>query len=612
MSVVSNPVKIKKNSRRSRENDWRLFLKLVPYLGSHRKALVTALALLIPLSIAGAIQPLIIGQAISLLRGENTWFFLKDLALQQGLNFLIGLMLGAILVRLAFAATQGFIIQKIGQEITATIRKDLFKHITSLSSSFFDRAPVGKLVTRMTSDVEALGDVFASGAIGVISDFIYILTIVVIIYAVEWRLASMLLLMLIPVSALIIYFQRQFRRANYQGREELSKLNSILQENIAGINVVQLFRRERFNSEMFRSINERYRQAIDKTIFHESAISATLEWISLVAIAAVLWLGGSFILDKSLNFGTLSTFILYAQILFNPIKQFADKFTTFQSGFTAIERISELMAEPIDIRDSEISLQNSLSQQKEINQKRSGEIRFENVWFGYKEDEFVIKNLTFTINPGEKIALVGPTGAGKSSIIRLLCRLYEPTKGRILVDGIDIRDIPQAELRRYIGVILQESFLFAGDVKRNITLGESYPIEQIEESARLTNIDRFIEQLPQGYDTQLRERGANLSGGQRQLLAFARVAIRNPSVLVLDEATSSLDVGTEASIQEALDRLLVNRTAIIIAHRLSTIRNVDRIFVLKQGELIESGSHDELMQQNGLYASLYKLQMLGS
>lgn len=611
MSVVSNPVKITKNIRRSRENDWRLFLKLVPYLGSHRKALVTALALLIPLSIAGAIQPLIIGQAISLLRGENTWFFLKDLALQQGLNFLIGLMLGAILVRLAFAATQGFIIQKIGQEITATIRKDLFKHITSLSSSFFDRAPVGKLVTRMTSDVEALGDVFASGAIGVISDFIYILTIVVIIYAVEWRLASMLLLMLIPVSALIIYFQRQFRRANYQGREELSKLNSILQENIAGINVVQLFRRERFNSEMFRSINERYRQAIDKTIFHESAISATLEWISLVAIAAVLWLGGSFILDKSLNFGTLSTFILYAQILFNPIKQFADKFTTFQSGFTAIERISELMTEPIDIRDSEISLQNSLSQQKEINQKRSGEIRFENVWFGYKEDEFVIKNLTFTINPGEKIALVGPTGAGKSSIIRLLCRLYEPTKGRILVDGIDIRDIPQAELRRYIGVILQESFLFAGDVKRNITLGESYPIEQIEESARLTNIDRFIEQLPQGYDTQLRERGANLSGGQRQLLAFARVAIRNPSVLVLDEATSSLDVGTEASIQEALDRLLVNRTAIIIAHRLSTIRNVDRIFVLKQGELIESGSHDELMQQNGLYASLYQLQMLG-
>jgi ATP-binding cassette, subfamily B, multidrug efflux pump len=612
MSVVSNPVNITKNSRRSRENDWRLFLKLFPYLGSHRKALVTALGLLIPLSIAGAIQPLIIGQAISLLRGENTWFFLKDLALQQGLNLLIGLMLGAILVRLAFAATQGYIIQKIGQEITATIRKDLFKHVTSLSSSFFDRAPVGKLVTRMTSDVEALGDVFASGAIGVVSDFIYILTIVVIIYAVEWRLASMLLLMLIPVSALIIYFQRQFRRANYQGREELSKLNSILQENIAGINVVQLFRRERFNSEMFRSINERYRQAIDKTIFHESAISATLEWISLVAIAAVLWLGGSFILDKSLNFGTLSTFILYAQILFNPIKQFADKFTTFQSGFTAIERISELMAEPIDIRDSEISLQNSLSQQKEINQRRSGEIRFDNVWFGYKEDEFVLKNLNFIINPGEKVALVGPTGAGKSSIIRLLCRLYEPTKGRILVDGIDIRDIPQAELRRYVGVILQESFLFAGDVKRNITLGESYPIEQIEESARLTNIDRFIEQLPQGYDTQLRERGSNLSGGQRQLLAFARVAIRNPSVLVLDEATSSLDVGTEASIQEALDRLLVNRTAIIIAHRLSTIRNVDRIFVLKQGELIESGNHDELMQQNGLYASLYKLQMLGS
>jgi ATP-binding cassette, subfamily B, multidrug efflux pump len=241
-----------------------------------------------------------------------------------------------------------------------------------------------------------------------------------------------------------------------------------------------------------------------------------------------------------------------------------------------------------------------------------GEIRFEKVWFGYKPNEFAIEDLNFVIKPGEKVALVGPTGAGKSSIIRLLCRLYEPTQGRILLDGIDIRDISQAELRRYIGVILQESFLFAGDVKRNISLGDDYSIEQVKHSARLTNVDRFIEELPQGYNTQLRERGTNLSGGQKQLIAFARVAIRNPSVLVLDEATSSLDVATEASIQEALDRLLVNRTAIIIAHRLSTIRNVDKILVLKQGKLVESGTHDDLIDRNGLYASLYKLQMLGS
>jgi ATP-binding cassette subfamily B protein len=278
------------------------------------------------------------------------------------------------------------------------------------------------------------------------------------------------------------------------------------------------------------------------------------------------------------------------------------------------------MNEPIEIRDPEqvtgkrqLGLErNSPTHQSLIANPQVGEIRFEHVWFGYKEDEYVLKGLNFTIHPGEKVALVGPTGAGKSSIIRLLCRLYEPTKGRILVDGIDIRDLPQAELRRYMAVILQDGFLFAGDVKSNITLGETYSFEEIQTSAQVTNVAGFIEQLPQGYDTQLRERGTNLSGGQKQLLAFARAAIRDPSILVLDEATASLDVGTEALIQEALDRLLEKRTAIIIAHRLSTIRNVDRILVLKRGQLVESGSHEELLQQDGLYASLYKLQMLGS
>jgi ATP-binding cassette subfamily B protein len=506
------------------------------------------------------------------------------------------------------------LVQKIGQEITAEVRQDLFDHVTSLAASFFDRTPVGRLITRIASDVEALGNVFASGAIGVVSDFVSIVAIVVTIYLVNWKLASILVFMLIPVTALIIYFQQQYRQANYKAREELSKLNSMLQENITGINIVQLFRREQYNSEMYRSINERYRLEVDKTIFHDSAVSATLEWIALVAIAAVLWAGGIFVLQDTMTFGALSAFILYAQRLFNPLRQFADKFTMFQSGFTAIERITELLNEPIEIRDKVISMaegHRTLVTTAENNSK-TGEIRFENVWFGYKPDEYVIKNLDFTIKPGEKVALVGPTGAGKSSIIRLLCRLYEPSKGRILVDGIDIKDIPQADLRRYIGVILQESFLFAGDVKRNITLGDNYSLEEVQQAAKLVNIDRFIEDLPNGYNTVLRERGTNLSGGQKQLLAFARVAIRNPHVLVLDEATSSLDVSTEAVIQEALEQLLINRSAIIIAHRLSTIRNVDKILVLKRGELVESGSHEELLALKGLYASLYELQMLGN
>ena len=613
MTVSPHSIEVK-TQRKSQENDWRLFLKLIPYTRGNRGILFLSMILLVPLAIAGAIQPLIIGQAVSLLRQEPTWSFLTGVSVAQGINTLVGLLLLTVVVRLMFSSLQGYLVQKIGQEITAAVREDLFFHVTSLASNFFDRTPVGKLVTRITSDVEALGDVFASGAIGVVSDFVSIIAIVVFMYLENWRLASMLVLMLIPVTGLIIYFQQQYRQANYRARDELSKLNSMLQENIAGINIVQLFRREQYNAEMFRSINDRYRREVDKTIFHDSAVSATLEWISLVAIAGVLWLGGVFVLKENITFGILSAFILYAQKLFNPLRQFADKFTMFQSGFTAIERISELMNQPIEISDSDIAQAKSsqLSVKKSAEQNNRGEIIFDHVWFGYKEDEYVLKDLHFTIKPGEKIALVGPTGAGKSSIIRLLCRLYEPNRGRILVDGIDIRDISQAELRRYIGVILQESFLFAGDVKRNITLGDDYSLEQVKEAAKLTNIDRFIEQLPQSYDTPLRERGTNLSGGQKQLLAFARVAIRNPSVLVLDEATASLDVQTEAQIQSALEHLLAERTAIIIAHRLSTISNVDKILVLKRGELIESGTHEELLTQEGLYASLYKLQMLGT
>lgn len=601
------------NQVRNQDNDWRLFLKLIPYASKSKGTLIISLILLVPLAIAGSIQPLIVGQAISLLKNEPTWSFLSGVSVSEGINRLSGLLLLTILIRLMFASVQGYLVQKIGQEITAEVRQDLFTHVTSLASSFFDRTPVGKLITRIASDVEALGNVFASGAVGVVSDFVSIVAIVVMIYVTNWRLASILVFMLIPVTALIIYFQQQYRKANYSAREELSQLNSMLQENIMGINIVQLFRRERYNSEMYRSVNERYRLEVDKTIFHDSAVSATLEWIALVAIAAVLWLGGIFVLQDTMTYGALSAFILYAQRLFNPLRQFADKFTMFQSGFTAIERITELLNEPVEIRDRLITVAEGHRTLLTTDAATlTGEIRFENVWFGYKPDEYVIKNLDFTIKPGEKVALVGPTGAGKSSIIRLLCRLYEPSKGRILVDGIDIRDIPQADLRRYIGVILQESFLFAGDVKRNITLGDNYSLEEVKQAAKLVNIDRFIEDLPDGYDTVLRERGTNLSGGQKQLLAFARVAIRNPHVLILDEATSSLDVTTEALIQSALDQILINRTAIIIAHRLSTIRNVDKILVLKRGELVEFGSHDELLETDGLYASLYKLQMLGN
>jgi ATP-binding cassette subfamily B multidrug efflux pump len=647
----ANPISKTDKQDRRPDSDWRLFLRLWPYIRNHRRRLILPLILLVPLSLANALQPVLIGQAISLIRQEPVAWFLEGLTLQSGLNLLIVLLMVTVAIRLVLDGFQSYLVQEVGQNITADIRYDLFTHVTSLAVRFFDRTPVGKLITRLTSDVDALGDVFSTGAVGIITDLVSILVLLVVMFTMQWQLALMLLTLLLPITWLIIYFQQQYRKANYKAREHLSELNASLQENISGINVVQLFRRERFNAELFRETNQKYVGAVDKTIFYDSSVSATLEWISLVAIGGVLWLGGILVLQDAMTFGVLASFILFAQRLFDPLRQFADKFTAIQAGFTAVERITDLFSVPVEIRDPEHLEQARASESEEVRDyqramaawqddqptgqqeaatatlpttaplhhpalstptHQASEIRFDHVSFGYKPNEYVLKDLDFTIRPGEKVALVGPTGAGKSSIIRLLCRLYDIPQGAILLDGVDIRDLPQAELRRRMAVILQDGFLFAGDVKSNITLGEDYPLEAVVDAAQRTNIHPFIEQLPQGYDTELRERGTNLSGGQKQLLAFARAAIRDPGILVLDEATANLDVGTEAIIQDALERLLENRTAIIIAHRLSTIRNVDRILVLKNGELVEQGSHQELLEQNGLYSSLYRLQMLGA
>ncbi len=581
------------NKRPQVDSDWRLLLRLYPYAKRSAKELIISLVLLVPLSIANAVQPLLVQQALDGPIKAN------DLL---GLRWICMLLLVAIVVRMSLQAWQGYLVQKVGQKITADIRDNLFHHVTSLSISFFDRTPVGKLITRLTSDVEALGDVFATGAVGIISDIASIVAIAVSMFLLRWDLALLLLAMVVPVTALIVFFQKEFRKANYKSRERLSELNSILQENIIGASIVQLFRRERYNSQQHLQVNKQYIDEVNNTIWYDSAVSATLEWVALVAIAGVLWLGGGQVIQKSLTFGELTAFILFSQRLFDPLRQLAEKFTVIQSGFTAIERITNILNEPIEIRDPEVP--------QSLPAHGAGEICFEDVWFGYKPSEYVLKQISFTIKPGEKVALVGPTGAGKSSVIRLLSRLYEPTKGRILIDGVDIRDITQTELRQRIGVILQDVFLFSGDVKENISLGEDYSLEEVIAAAKLMNVHEFIQDLPNGYHTEIRERGTNLSGGQKQLLAFARAAVRDPRILILDEATSSMDVNTEYLVQQSLERLLEGRTAIIIAHRLSTIRNVDRILVLKQGEVVESGSHEQLVDHDGLYASLYKLEMI--
>jgi ATP-binding cassette, subfamily B, multidrug efflux pump len=577
------------------KRNWQLLQRMLPYAKQQTRLFFIALALLPVLAVSSAIGPILIQKAID---GPGRQ---GDIAGLHWLAFLLGL---TVIVRLGVQAWQGYLLQQAGQRMTTEIRSALFRHVTALSASYFSRTPVGKLITRLTSDVEALGEVFSTGGVGIVSDAASIVIVAGFMFYLRADLALVVTILIFPITVLVIWFQKIYREANYRVREQLSVLNGILQENLLGVNVVQLFRREAQNTEQFSTVNRTYIQAVDETIFYDSALSAVMEWISLVAIAGVLWYGGGKVLQQAITFGTLVAFIQYAQRLFDPIRQLGERFTSIQSGFTALERITDILDTPIEVKDP--------VNPEHLDPAGKGEIRFEHVWFGYKADEYVLKDVNFTIPPGQTVALVGPTGSGKSTIIRLLCRLYEPTRGRITIDGVDIRNLTQEELRRYIGVILQEGFLFSGDIKSNIALGEEYSLEQVQAASVAMNVDSFIRDLPQGYQTEVRERGNNLSGGQKQLLAFARAAVRDPRILVLDEATASLDVGTEVLVQEALNTLLVNRTCMIIAHRLSTIRNVDRILVLRQGELIEDGAHQQLLNKKGLYATLYSLQILAS
>jgi ATP-binding cassette subfamily B multidrug efflux pump len=621
VSLAASPpdTDLSRDPRPRRASDWRLLRLLWPYARRHLRLLLAALAFLPPLALADAVQPLILQRALdgpiaqALEQGEAG--ILSDLWPY------VGLLILTVLVRWLFQALEGYVSQKLGQLMTRDIRDDLFAHILALPAQFFDRTPVGKLITRITSDVEALGDVFSTGAVGIVSDLFTLGVIAVVMLSQRWDLGLLLILIVLPISAVVLELQRRFRDANFRVREELSKLNSWIQENILGITVVQLFRRERLNSEIFQTMNRRYIREVDQTILYDSALSAVLEWVSWLAVAALLWVGGQQVMSagrgslgggwtgslplprEPLTFGSLYAFILFSQRFFNPLRQLAEKFTALQAGFTAVERIDAILSLPVAIRDP--------AQPRHLPPNARGEVQFEHVWFAYNPGEWVLKDLTFTIRPGEKVALVGPTGAGKSSIIRLLCRLYDVTHGSIRIDGVDIRDLPQAELHRHLGVILQDGFLFSGDIQQNITLGEKADLAAVEQVARQLNLHDFLRDLPQGYATPVRERGNNLSSGQKQLISFVRAMWRDPKILVLDEATASLDVGTEALLQSALDTLLRDRTALIIAHRLSTIRDVDRILVLQRGELKEQGSHAELMALSGLYASLYRLQDLG-
>ncbi|WP_320667350.1 ABC transporter ATP-binding protein [Prochlorococcus sp. MIT 1307] len=591
-------------------NDFQRIKRLGRYLRQDRKRLLIIFLILVPVAVAGAIQPLLVGQAISVLRGEATLSFLNDLPLRVAIRLLIGILLISVLFRLVLQGYQTYNIQAVGQRLTARIRDELFSHAMDLSLRFHDRMPVGKLLTRLTSDVDALAEVFGSGAVGVLADVVSLLVIAVTMLLIDFRLGILLLFTQVPVTYFILWLQKRYRKANYKVREELSQLNADFQENLQGLEVVQIFRREFINGQKFNKTGMFYRQAINGTIFYDSSISAFIEWVSLAAVALVLALGGWMVTSGAMGLGTLTTFILYSQRLFDPLRQLAERFTQIQGGLTAVERIGELLEERIEIFDQKNLLLNPNSV---INEERSqlGEVIFDKVNFSYRPDEPIIQDLTFRIAPGENVALVGPTGSGKTTLIRLLCRLYEPQSGRILIDGKDLRRIPISYLRKQVGVVLQDTFLFSGNVADNLRLDKDIDDDRLIEICKDLGLETLLNKLPRGLNTELRERGGNLSSGERQLLSVVRVAIRNPRVLIMDEATAFMDPSTEATLQRDLDRLLKKRTALVIAHRLATVESADRILVLRRGRLIEEGTHEGLRKLGGLYSQLAELQEQG-
>ncbi len=585
--------------------DFKRIKRLGRYLTNDKRTLYLIVIILIPVAFAGAIQPLLVGQAITILKNESSEVWLSKTFIGQSINLIIISLLISVLLRLILQGYQTYNIQAVGQKLTARIRRELFAHSISLSLRYHDKMPVGKLLTRLTNDVDALSEVFGSGAVGVIADFVSLIVISLTMLSIDKGLAIILLLTQIPVSYFIIWLQKRYRRANYQVREELSQLNSDFQENIQGLEVVQMFRREEINSNKFNRTGESYRKAVDGTIFYDSSISAFIEWISLAAVSFVLAIGGYLVTSGNIGLGTLTTFILYSQRLFEPLRQLAERFTQIQGGLTAIERINELLDEKIEIKDS-LSQKNVLK-----NLEVKGKIEFKNVSFFYKKDDYVIKDLSFKVNPGERIAFVGPTGSGKTTLIRLLCRLYEPQKGEILIDDINIKNIPLRDLRNMLGVVLQDTFIFSGNVAQNLKLSSDIKDKDLEIICRKLGLNELLKKLPNGLQTPLRERGGNLSSGERQLLSVARVAIRNPRILIMDEATAFMDPTTEATLQKDLKNILENRTALVIAHRLETIEKSDKILVLKGGSLVEQGTHEELREKKGLYFQLSELQEKG-
>jgi len=520
----------------------------------------------------------------------------------QGLGLIGVLYTAAMLGEFACMYAQYYLTMLVSQQSLADLRGDLFTHVQRLEAAFFDRNPVGRLVTRLTTDVDVINEMFAAGALTILMDVVTLLGIVGIMVAIDARLA-LVSLSLMPLMALAINFFRHRARHSYRLiRERIARLNAYLQEAISGMMVIQLFSREAASFREFDRHNDAHRSANHWANIYEATLFSMVEAVSSISFALIVWYGGHQILGAALAFGTLVAFIEYVQKFFVPIRDFSSKYAVMQSAMSAAERVFDLLDTPATIRDPQVPHPYAPTHPR-------GEIEFDRVSFAYKADDVVLRAVSFRVAPGKTVALVGATGAGKSTIIKLLNRTYDVQHGRVLVDGVDVREWSLPALRRAIGAVAQDVFVFSGSVADNIGLGRpETSLAAVRAAADAVHADRFIDQLPGGYTAALRERGSNLSAGQRQLLAFARALAYDPAILVLDEATSSIDTETELLIQDALERLRRNRTAVIVAHRLSTIEHADRIIVMHHGQVRETGTHAELLAQGGIYARLHALQ----
>ncbi len=604
--MSTTPVNPHEEEALGKAYDARLMRRLLAYMAPYKWAVAFALSLALVVTALELSPPLLFQQVIDKfftpffdqkITGNSAW---------TGVKLIAAVYLAVLILDFLAQYIQIRIMQRVGQQTMYDMRGGVFAHLQKLPMNYFDRNPVGRLVTRVTTDVDALNDLFAAGVVTMINDLILLVAMAGVLFWIDWRLALATLAVLPGILIVTFVFRHYVREANRKIRTAIARINSFLQEYISGMHVVQLFNREKKAMAEFELRNKDNMLAWRDAILAYALFYPAVEFLSFATIALIFWTGGIRILHGTLTLGVLTAFTMYAQRFFRPIQDLSEKFNILQSAMAASERIFKLLDEPVTIESAQDA--------QRLTDAR-GEIEFRNVWFSYRnvaepaDEDWVLRDVSFKISPGQTFAIVGHTGAGKTTLISLLLRFYDIQRGQILLDGVDIRFLDMHDLRRHFGIVLQDPFLFTGTIESNIRLGTpNISREDVERAIEKIGLADFVHSLPEGIATTVNERGSTLSVGQRQLINFARALAHNPRFLILDEATSSVDTKTELLIREALDKLLTGRTALVIAHRLSTIQYADRILVFHKGRLREQGAHQELLSQRGIYYRLYQLQ----